>query len=131
MFRFGGGRVIFKGLHLMLYFHIKLFISKALHKQCLCSVISGLGKYSQTAFIVISNHMLQINWKSWTNLLHKTKSQSCMCQCMYMCVYSYMGVSVRFLLNEFRNFNWLTFSKSHSSGQSRHKGQGLLQHHGL
>lgn len=89
MFRFGGG-VIFKALHLMLYFHIKLIISKPLHKQCFRSVISGLGKCSQTAFIVISNHMLQINWKSWTNLLCKTKSQSCMCQCMYMCIHTWV-----------------------------------------
>lgn len=59
-----GGGVVFKALHLMPYFHIKLFISKPLHKQCFCSIISGLGKCSQTAFIVISNHMLQINGKS-------------------------------------------------------------------
>lgn len=90
LFNLGG--VIFKALHLILYFHIKLFISTPLHKQCFCSIISGLGKCSQTAFIVISNHMLQINWKSWTNLLYKIKSQSCMCQCMYMCVYIHTWV---------------------------------------
>lgn len=84
-------------------------------------MISGVGKFSQRPFTVISNGKSQINWKSRANLLDETVIGLCVSVRAQMYMGAYMDVCWVLLLKEFRGFNVSTLKSDSIKAEQRQR----------